>query len=296
MGVEMNKFLDAIRNQNMVINYVQVRQGGEIIVDYSRLESKTRLNTWSVSKSVVSAAVGIAIEEGLLSIEEKICDSFEEYLPENAGKNLLEITVRDMLTMTTGLENALFFGDDPERYRTQDWIAYFFNQNFPHENGKRYLYSNFNTYILSCLIERKTGMSLTDYLKPRLFEPLDIFSPDWTRCPMGHVHAANGLYITIDEFANFGQMMLQNGRFHGRQLVPEWYVREASHNQMPETEKNVKYGYQFAISSDESYYRAAGKFGQSCIVLQDRQAVVAVQALESRDFMPLIEEYIISKL
>lgn len=280
----------------MVVNYIQIRKEGETVSDYSRLDFKTRLNSWSMSKSFVSAAAGIAMEEGLLSFEEKLCDSFAEYIPASAEESLLALTVRDMLTMTTGLENALFFGDDPERYRTKDWIAYFFGQKFPHKNGEKFLYCNFNTYMLSCMIEKKTGQSLVDYLRPRLFEPLEIYSPDWTRCPMGHVHAANGLYITIDELANFGEMLLGEGNFRGKQLVPAWYVKEAGKNQMPETEKNVKYGYQFWVSDDETWYRAAGKYGQSCIVMPDRHAVVAIQALESGDMMPLIEEYILTGL
>lgn len=294
--MSIEKFLTEVKRQDMAVNYVQIRQGGKVTADYARLSSKTRLNTWSGCKSIVSAAVGIAMEEGLVSMDEKVCACFPEYVPKNAEESLLNLTVRDMLTMTTGLENALFFGDDPERYRTQDWISYFFSQKFPHKNGERFLYSNFNTYMLSCMIEKKTGQSLTEYLKPRLFEPLEIFSPDWTRCPMGHVHAANGLYITIDEFANFGEMMLRNGSFHGRQLVPEWYVKEAGRNQMPQTETDVKYGYQFWIADDDAYYWASGKFGQFCIILPDKQAVVAIQSLESGDLMPLIRECILSEL
>lgn len=294
--MNIEEFLAEVKRQDMVVNYVQIRQDGDVTVDYGRLSSKTRLNTWSGCKSIVSAAVGIAMEEGLLTMEERVCASFPEHVPKNAEESLLNLTVRDMLTMTTGLENALFFGDDPERYRTQDWISYFFRQKFPHKNGEKFLYSNFNTYMLSCIIEKKAGCNLVEYLKPRLFEPLEIFSPDWTRCPMGHVHAANGLYITIDEFANFGEMMLRNGKFHGRQLVPEWYVKEAGRNQMPETETDVKYGYQFWVADDDTYYWASGKFGQYCIVLPDKQAVVAIQSLESGDLMPMIRKCILSEL
>ena len=126
-----------------------------------------------------------------------------------------------MLTMTTGFEHSLFFADDPERYVTKDWINYFFNQNYSYKPGERFLYCNFNTYMLACLIEKKSGMDIMDYLNKYLFEPLGILSPDWTRCPMGHIHAANGLYLTIDEFGNFGQMLLQNGMYNGKRIVSE---------------------------------------------------------------------------
>jgi len=289
-------FIEEIQKKNMVVNYVQVRRNGGIIEDYSRLQSKTRLNTWSACKSIVSVAVGIAMDEGLMDPEEKMCDSFPEYLPEQMDKSLETLTVRDMLTMTTGLDNALFFGDDPIRYRTNDWVKYFFEQSFPHKNGVKFLYSNFNTYMLACLLERKVKQNFCEYLKPRLFDPLEIYSPDWTTCPKGHVHAANGLYLTIDELTRFGQMLLNKGIYNGHRVVSEQYLAEATRNQMPSAETKVKYGYQFWLPQSEEYYYAAGKFGQYCIVHPKKNAVVAVQSLESGELMPDIEKYILKEL
>ena len=290
----LDEFISEVKKADMNVNYVQVRKDGEIIADYSRLASKTRLNTWSACKSFVSIAVGIAIDEGIMRLDEKLCDCFAEYVPQNADESLMNLTVRDMLTMTTGVDNALFFADDSLRYTTKDWIAYFFSQKFPIENNTRFLYCNFNTYMLSCMIEKKTGQNLKDYLLDRLFNPLGILNPDWTTCPMGHCHAANGLYVTIDELANFGQMLLQKGYYNGKQIVSSDYIDEATKNQMPETEKNVKYGYQFWLGED--HYKASGKLGQFSIVIPDKNAVVAVMSLESKDVFPLVEKYIMQKL
>ena len=286
------------KEEGIVLNYVQVRRGGQITEDWGRLSSKTRLNTWSASKSFISVAVGIAMDESLMSLDDRLCEAFPEYLPEQPQESLLTLTVRDMLTMTTGLAGPLFFGDDPERYQTQDWISYFFAQDFPHPNGERFLYSNFNTYMLACMVERRAGMPFMEFARPRLLEPIGILSADWTTCPCGHVHAANGLYITIDELANFGQMVLQDGTFLGRRVVSQEYLREATRNQMPAAETRVKYGYQFWLPEDESYFYASGKFGQYCIVLPDKDAVIAVQSLDSRehDILPLVEEFVIAEL
>ncbi|MFQ9514550.1 MAG: serine hydrolase domain-containing protein [Eubacterium sp.] len=273
-------FLEKIKREGVVLNYVQVRQHGKTILDWGRLNQKTRLNTWSVSKSFVSVAVGIAMDEGLLSLDEKICDSFREYLPENPSTNLMELTVRNLLTMTTGLESPLFFGDDPDRYTTEDWIGYFFTQQFSYKPGERFLYSNFNTYILACLVERKAGMDIMEYLTPRLFIPLEIYSPDWTRCPEGHIHGANGLYLTIDEFGNFGQMVLDGGVFHNRQIVSKKYLKMATENQLPE-DWETKYGFQFWINRDEKSCRADGKYGQFIFILPQHDMVIAVQSLDS---------------
>lgn len=126
-------------------------------------------------------------------------------MPEDPGSYLPKVTLEHLLTMTGGLENSLFFCDWEERYTTKDWIRYFFtNAVFANEPGSQWLYSNFNTYMLSCAIEKRAGTNLLEYLRNRFFEPLGIGNPDWTLCPIGHVHAANGLYVTIDEMANYG--------------------------------------------------------------------------------------------
>lgn len=292
---EFNEFLEKMKQQEMVLNYVQIRKHGEIILDWGRMSQKTRLNTWSVSKSFVSVAVGIAMDQGMISLDEKICDSFKEYLPENPSENLLNITVKHMLTMTTGFEHSLFFADDPERYVTKDWINYFFNQNYPYKPGERFLYCNFNTYMLACLIEKKSGMDIMDYLNKYLFEPLGILSPDWTRCPMGHIHAANGLYLTIDEFENFGQMLLQKGMYNGKRIVSEEYLNMATKLQLPEY-METDYGFQFWINPDKESYRADGKFGQYIIVLPKQDMVVAVQSLNEGEMFDMIWNNLIAYL
>jgi CubicO group peptidase (beta-lactamase class C family) len=291
----LDKFLKEVNNENMVINYVQVHQGDKVIADYQRLESKTRLNAWSVSKGFVSIAAGIAIEEGLITLDEKLCDSFSEYLPQSPCDNLLNLTVRHLLTMTTGLEDALFFMDDCQRYVTTDWIAYFFKQQFGKKHGEQFLYCNFNTYMLSCLIEKKAGANLLEYLRYRLFEPLEIYSPDWTLCPKGHVHAASGLYLTIDELVNYGKMLLEKGLFKGKRIVSQSYIEEATKNQLGFEYKNG-YGYHFIINPDRVSFRSDGKFGQYVIVMPEKEAVIAVQSLESKNVFPVVWEHIAQKL
>lgn len=290
-----DKFLITIKDKDMVVNYVQVYKDGELLIDFSRLPSKTRLNSWSLSKSVISVAVGIAIDEGLLTLDERICDSFSEYVPENASANLTELTVRHMLTMTTGVAYALFFTDDNERYITKDWIAYFFKQEFPYKPGERFLYCNFNTYMLGCLIERKTGRDLLDYLNEKIFEPLEIYSADWTRCPMGHLHAANGLYLTIDEYARFGQMLLGKGVYKGKRIVSEEYLAEATRNQLGDITPKYGYGYQFWLNPDGSY-RADGKFGQYVVVMPKKNAIVVTMALESGELFDVVWSELCEKI
>ena len=292
----LNDYLDYTRKQGQVVNYIRLYQNDELIAKYDRLSELARLNTWSVSKSFVSAGVGIALEEGLLTLDEKICDAFVEDVPDDANEFLLATTVEHMLTMTTGLAEPLFFANNRERYETQDWIRYFFNAAFDHEPGKRFLYSNFNTYMLSCLIEKRSGQFLADYLKPRLFDKIGILSPEWTRDPMGHCHAANGLYVTVEELAKFGKMVLREGVYDGTRVVSSGYLKLACSNQVPQNGTNPAYGYQFWINPDGRSCRADGKYGQYIAVIPEKDAVVAVQSLDDRVKFQDLWDLVIEKI
>jgi len=299
MAEILKEFLDTIKKEDLHVNFVQVRQNGEIIADWMRMNAKTRLNTWSASKSFVAIAIGVACDEGLLTLDEKICGSFAEYLPENPSKNLTELTVTHLLTMTTGLANPLFFANDRERYETSDWISHFFNAKFSRKPGEHYMYSNFNTYILGCLIEKKSGQNLLEFMRHRIFEPLDILSPDWTFDPMGHVHAANGLYVTIDEMANFGEMVLGGGVFRGKRIVSKAFIDDATSLHSigrPGSEGEWGYGYQFWLNPDRKSFSAVGRYGQYIVIIPEKNAVIAVQSLECKDVFPAVWEYIALKL
>lgn len=295
--MELQRFKQRIARDGLCVTYVNVDQGGKRVAAYDRLGGQTRLNTWSVAKSFVSVGVGIAMVEGLLRPDTRLCDVFPERVPKNAGENLLSVTVRDMLTMTTGLETPLFFTDDPARLKITDWIGHFFAASFPYPPGARFLYSNFNTYMLSCMIEKKTGMRLVDYLRPRLFEKIDIFCPEWMCDPMGHQTAANGLYLTIDEYSRFGRMLLGRGVYNGVRVVDEAYLDAATRVQTTLPGSKDGYGYQFWINPGREGYRADGKYGQFIIVLPEKDAVVSVMSLEGRkSVFPAVWEEIVSQL
>ena len=291
----LSRILKEAEDEGLHILYAQLRQGGEIKDEFKRAVNKTRLNAFSVSKSFVSAGAGIALEEGLISKDEKICDAFSEYVPKNASENLLDTKVEHLLTMTTGLAKPLFFADGAARYVVKDWIEYFFNAEFDHAPGERFLYSNFNTYILSCLIEKRAGVNLLEYLRHRLFEHLDIGNPDWTLCPKGHVHAANGLYINIDELGRFGEMLLRYGEYNGKRIVPRKYLEEATvkHTESPGNFGseclNCGYGYQFWMTPIEDTFLCYGNYGQYCLVMPKKDTVISVVSFEGFSYQKILD-------
>lgn len=301
----MKEFLDLFlekskRNDSNII-YVQMYQNDELKAEYRRFPVKTRLNTWSVSKAFMSMAAGIAMEEGILSLEEPIYPYFESSFPVNAPQTLYQITVKDLLTMSTGQSKQLFFCDGRERYIERDWIRYYFQHgDFIYTPGTHFVYSNFSPYALACMLEQKTGEGLLNYLRYRLFEPLDIGNPDWTLCPMGHCMAANGLYTTIDELSNFCHMILHNGNYKGKQIVSEAYVKDACSRHIdswnPDTERpdyqSYGYGYYIYMAPIQGAYILSGNYGQYCIIDPERNIVLCVMSLDGNDHKKIRDDLV----
>jgi CubicO group peptidase (beta-lactamase class C family) len=194
-----------------------------------------------------------------------------------------EITVRDLLHMRAGHAESLFSTSESTWERERDWAEVFFQTPMKSPAGTAFLYDNGCTYMLSRIVEATSGKTLRDYLMPRLFAPLDIFYPQWHACPGGHTLGAVGLYLTAGEFARLGILMLQNGVWNEKQLVPEEYIRAATEDTVEtagfeDAENRCGYGYQLWRCTVPGAYRADGKYGQYSIVLPDKEAVVAVTA------------------
>lgn len=284
----MQAFLDFNKANSIDLLYAQLRLDNVVVDEYLTHELKTRLNVFTVSEGVVGIATGIAIDEGILTLDERLCDSFTEYLEGCSCDYLSAIRVRDLLTMTTGLDNPLFSCDDKERYTTKDWIRYFFNSRFIRMPGKVFLHSDFNTYMLSCLIEKKAGVNLLEYLRDRLFEPIGIGNPDWLPCPKGHIMGANGLYLTVEEMGRVGQLIINKGTANNNRIVSEQFIETAIKKQVETglpgdtgaNSDNSGYGYHFWISHVPNCVVLKGRFGQGIVISLDKGAVLTFQALE----------------
>lgn len=286
----LQKFMLQCEERKSNIIYVQMYHNNELKAEYSRFPVKTRLNIWSIAKPFVSIGAGIALKEGLISMNEPIYPAFEDYFPDHPSEYLYQITVKDLLTMASGIKDPLFFCDGEDRYKSKDWIRYFFHKGeFCYHPGSYFCYSNFNCYILSTLIEQRAGANLLNYMRYRLFEPIGIGNPDWTLCPMGHCMAANGLYTTIDELSQFGHMILNLGEYNGKQIVPKEYVQEACSKQIDTgipTENDYEsygYGYFIRMSPLPNSIMMLGNYGQICHVDFDNNTVISVMSLDGNN-------------
>lgn len=231
---------------------------------------------WSLSKSFTSTAVGLAVAEGKLNVDDLVLKYFSAEAPQDPSDNLQAMRIRDLLTMTTGHQKEVrLFGK-------QDWVHEFLNHPVPHVPGTHFQYNTPASYMLSAIVQKATGQSVSDYLQPRLFDPLAIEKPRWDTSPEGISIGGYGLFLRTEDIAKFGQLYLQNGRWKGQQIVPAAWIKQATSKQVsngsdPQRDWHQGYGFQFWRCRHDAY-RGDGRDGQFCIVLPERATVIAITA------------------
>ena len=251
---------------------VRISQGGELSFHHN-WDDDCRRNLYSATKSFTSAAVGIAVGEGLLSLDEKLTEAFPDDLPAAVDENLRKATVRDLLTMCLGQGEAHLMGAERPFIPEDDWVKLALSYPFPYEPGTHFVYNNAGPYLAGVLVERRAGCDLAEYLTPRLFAPLGIRKPTWERDPMGHCFGAGGLFLNLPEFHRFGELCLADGAWEGRQLIPAKYLREATSKQVENGAEG--YGYLFWMGKQNTA-RADGKYCQLSILFREKNAVVSM--------------------
>lgn len=281
----LNGFQNAVENEKLGVYGIHVYQEGKRSVELFLRENE-RVHLYSGSKAFTSMAVGIAAGEGRLNLDDKALDFFPE-LRSGAAPGNEQIRVRDLLQMRAGHNDSLFHVETPPRERDADWAGLFFATPMERAAGEVFLYDNGCSYMLSRIVGAVSGQTLRDYLIPRLFDPLDIFNPQWHTCPDGHSLGAIGLYLNTEEFSRLGRLMLQDGCWQDRQLVPAEYLRAAEEDTVEtgdfgDEENRRGYGYQLWRCTVTGAYRADGKYGQYSIVFPELEAVVTVTAHNER--------------
>lgn len=235
---------------------------------------------FSLSKSFTSTAAGLAISEGLFSLDDPVTRFFPDDLPAEVNGHLAAMKVRHLLSMSTGHETdtlgALI------RRESTHWVREFLACPVTVPPGSLFLYNSGATYMVSAIVQQVTGQTLVDYLTPRLFGPLGIPRPAWDTCPRGINTGGWGLHLATEDIARFGQLYLQNGLWEGERLLPAGWVAEAtrahiSNGTDPASDWCQGYGFQF-WRCQHGAYRGDGAFGQYCVVLPRQQVVVALTA------------------
>jgi CubicO group peptidase (beta-lactamase class C family) len=232
---------------------------------------------FSLSKSFTSTAVGLAVAEGKLHVNDPVLKFFPDEAPAEPSANLRAMRVRDLLTMSAGhhdedIQGFPYNGDE-------NVVKVFLSKPVAHKPGTFFLYNTPASYMLSAIVQRVTGQTLIDYLGPRLFQPLGIEHPTWDASKQGVSMGGFGLNIRTEDIARFGQLYLQKGMWQGKPLVPASWVEAATSRQMsngssPNSDWEQGYGYQFWQSRHG--VRGDGAHGQFCLILPQYDAVIAI--------------------
>jgi CubicO group peptidase (beta-lactamase class C family) len=292
------KFIQAADEKvNSMHSFMLLRHGKVIAEAWWTPEDANKPHVlWSLSKSFTSTAVGLAVHDGKLSVQDRVIGFFPDALPENPSENLKSMRVLDLLTMSTGHQ------DEPNLRASQDWIKTFFAHPVPREPGSFFRYNTPATFMQSAIVQKVTGQNVVDYLQTRLFDPLGIDAPKWDKNPQGISIGGYGLYLKTEDIAKFGQLYLQKGRWENQQLIPSDWVQEASSKQVSNgsdaaSDWNQGYGYQFWRCRHNAF-RGDGKDGQFCIVLPDQDAVVVMTANTSnmQSQLSLVWEYLLGAM
>ena len=232
---------------------------------------------YSMSKSVVSAAVGIAIAKGFFSIDHKLIDLFPESVTKFHDSRLNDLTVRHLLTMSSGIRfNEL------GSIISRDWVKGFMQSDFSFSPGEKFDYNSMNSYMLAAILVKKTGQKLIDFLNENLFYPLSIKGVDWERCPNGIEKGGWGLSLTIEEMAKIGQLFLQDGAYlvngEMKQLIPKDWVKQATSPKIQTGQGKIceNYGYQIWSFPSDGAYQFNGMFGQYLVVIPNYNFVIVV--------------------
>ncbi len=233
---------------------------------------------YSLSKSFTSSAAGMAVSEGLLTLDDSVLKFFPDEIPAEVSPNLASMKIRHLLSMSTGHDQDTTGNScsSPDG----NWARGFLSLPVDHVPGKHFVYNSAATYMVSAIVEKVTGMGLLEYLQPKLLSPLGIVGAKWDTCPRGIAMGGWGLNICTEDIACFGQLYLQKGMWNDARILSEAWVAEATSKQVengtdPNSDWAQGYGYQFWRSCHNGY-RGDGAFGQYCIVLPDFDMVIAI--------------------
>ena len=267
--------LEAIAAIPELHSFLLVRHGRVVAEGWAHPFAPDRRQTvYSLSKTFTATAVGFAAAEGLLGLDDAVVDLLPDKAPALPDERLARMTVRHLLTMSTGHDPEPTVIDTPG-----DWVATFLATPLAHEPGERFVYNTPATHVLSAIVQRVSGQRLLDYLTPRLLEPLGIEGAWWEVSPQGVDLGGTGLSITTEDAAKLGLLYLQDGMWEGRRVLPEGWVAQASAAQVSTAHwggTDWQQGYGFQMWRSQHGFRADGAFGQFSLVLPDEDAVVAI--------------------
>lgn len=314
----LENFVQAAGEQGINMDAVMVLQNDQIM-GLHRFHDPILHNVFSVAKSHTATAIGFAIDEGKLKLTDKPVDMFAEILPKDMDPRWNEVTLYHLLTMTSGhgrphlmvADRKILRGEAEEKVSQEmmdEWLLFAFHCPVVYEAGEKFSYGNLAPYVAGRMLEKAVGMSILDYLYEKMWSRMGVAKPRWDADPSGHTFAASDLYLDIVDMAKLGQLYAGYGVYKGERYLSEEWVRAAMDRQVsssainpggPAPDEEAGYGFYFWQNREvEGTCRCYGREGQFVIILPEKNAVIATQAMHSnvQQVLDLVWKYILPQL
>jgi CubicO group peptidase (beta-lactamase class C family) len=275
-------FVDAVEADPAVeLHSLMVVRHGQVVAEgwWAPHTAERTRQLYSISKSFTATALGFALQEGRFGLDDTVLSHFPELDGEITDPRSRSITLRHLASMASGHDRDLL--EEVLALDPREPVRGFLLIPPDEEPGSLFAYSQPSTYALAAVIQRATGMRLSEYLRPRLFDPLGIGEVGWLTWPPDREQGFSGLFARTEDVAKLGQLYLRRGRWGGAQLLAEGYVDEATSRQIDTPNQDNldwRQGYAFQFWMARHGYRGDGAFGQFCVVLPTHDAVVAITA------------------
>lgn len=293
------RFLDAVANSGQEFHSLMILRHGSVVAEgwWAPYSAEHRQQLYSASKSFTSTAIGFAVSEGYLSVDDPVIKFFPDLLPDEISDNLANLKVKNLLSMSVGhaKDSILTLEASLEGI---PWEKTFLSIPVDFEPGSHFLYNSGASFMLSAIVKRVTGYTAHEYLHPRLYEPLNIADATWTENFEGINMGASHLRMKTENLAKFGQLYLQKGKWNGKQEISEKWVAEASSKQVENGHNDSSwgfgYGYQFWLNPPGGF-RADGAFGQFSMIFPEQDAVVAItsESINTKTAMQMVWDILV---
>ncbi len=276
----VSRFLDAIKASGQEFHSLMIIRHGHVIAEawWHPYSSEHRQQLYSLSKSFTGTAIGFAVSEGLITVEDPVISFFKDEKPAEISDNLAALKVKHLLSMSVGhaKDSIMIIEKSPAG---TPWAKTFLSLPVVFKPGSQFMYNSGASFMLSAIIKKITGKTAHEYLKPRLYDPLEITTATWTENPDGINMGASHLRMRTEDIAKFGQLYLQKGMWKGKHVLSKDWVAVASAKQIEngkyDSSWGFGYGYQFWLNPPGGF-RADGAFGQYSMVLPEHDTVVAI--------------------
>lgn len=306
--LNLNNFITSVKEQNINMDAVAVIKD-DVLLGLHRFSDTVIHNVFSVAKSHTATAIGFAIDEGKLKLTDKPVDFFADILPADIDPRWNDVTLYNLLTMTTGHDTKHLMVVDRQKLRGEseeklpqemmdEWLLFAFTRPIVYNAGEKFAYGNLAPYVAGRMLEKAVGMTICDYLYEKMWKRMGVTKPRWDTDSAGHTFAASDLYLDILDMAKLGQLYASGGCYRGERYLSEEWVKSVGLKHIDScvlnpggycADEEAGYGFYFWRNHEvEDSYRCYGREGQFVIILPEKNAVIATQAMHS-NVQPILD-------